>query len=77
MAEYSLISNGRRQWSDFIRSIREGEDATIGVDSPAEIDVIRTTAARINGTDGLPYRYSVEANTEIMVVRISTKRPLV
>jgi len=77
MAEYSLISNGKKCWTDFIRSIREGEDAVIGVDSPAEIDVIRTTAARVNGTDGLPYKYTVEANAEVGVVRISTKRPLV
>lgn len=77
MADFRFLEVGRpKRWSEFISSIREGEEVVFGVDSPEEIDTVRSTASRINTTAGMPYRYSVEANAEIMVIRITTKRPL-
>ena len=76
MAEYRFITGKNKQWADFLRSMKEGDEVIIGVDSDNEIDVIRTVASRINTGEGLPYKFSVEAQRDLMVVRITTKRPL-
>lgn len=77
MADYRCIEAGKpKRWTEFIASIREGEEVVFGVDSPEEIDTVRTVASRINTSAGNPYRYAVEANSDLMVIRITTKRPL-
>ena len=77
MADFRFLEVGRpKRWSEFIASIREGEEVVFGVDSPGEIDTVRTIASRINTTSDNPYRYAVEANNDLMVIRITTKRPL-
>lgn len=77
MADYRCIEAGKpKRWTEFIVSIREGEEVVFGVDSPEEIDTVRTVASRINTSSGNPYRYAVEANSDLMVIRITTKRPL-
>lgn len=77
MADFRFLEEGKRKrWGEFIASIREGEEVVFGVSSPEEIDVVRTTASRINTNGGNPYKYAVEANNDLMVIRITTKRPL-
>ena len=77
MADFRYLEEGKRKrWSEFIASIREGEEVVFGVSSPEEIDTVRTTASRINTGSGNPYKYTVEANNDLMVIRITTKRPL-
>lgn len=77
MADFRYMEVGKpKRWSEFIGSIREGEEVVFGVDSPEEIDTVRTIASRINTSAGNAFKYSVEANSELMVIRITTKRPL-
>lgn len=76
MAEYKYIVGKRKKWASFIKSIKEGEHAVLSVASQKEVDVIRAVASRVNSNSDQPFKYSVEANNKIMVVRISTKTPL-
>lgn len=70
MVNYDLMKE--KKWREFIRGIRYGEVAQFSA-TPGEVDILRTTAGRINTEDGLDYVYAVESNAESGRCQIYTK----